>query len=264
LWLLLCTDPERVAVNMLLAADGLRPETLPWGQQTQNFRSQGPNMGALDYDDLTFHQATAGDSNDYSYSDDDPPLNSGSSSGPQQPPPQQPQQPPLPQVDPSDPYGLNIQLPPAPKITDPFTPPPPSPPPPPPPPPPQPPVEQRASLTMDIQPDSFTGVVPASFLGISREWTQAVYWDRNLPAFGNIFDVLGPAPVIRIGGASQEALLKVSTATAAAAAAAAATEQQQLQQQRSCESCGCDLAKWIATSAIHTAAPSAALVNGQG
>jgi hypothetical protein len=67
---------------------------------------------------------------------------------------------------------------------------------------------------MDIQPDSFVGAVPASFLGISREWTQAVYWDRNLAAFGNIFDVLGPAPVIRIGGASQEALVQVGAAAA--------------------------------------------------
>lgn len=202
---------------MLLAADGLRPEALPWGQQTQQFREQGPSMGALDYDQLTFQQATAAD--DYSYSDDDPPRGS-SSGGPQQPPlPQQP--PPRTQItDPSDPYGLNIQLPPAPKITDPFTPRPPSPPPPFPPPPPPPPVEQRASLTVDIQPDSFTGGVPASFLGISREWTQAVWWDKNLPAFGNIFDVLGPAPVIRIGGASQEALLQVSECMAAAAAAA--------------------------------------------
>ncbi|WIA18946.1 hypothetical protein OEZ85_003615 [Tetradesmus obliquus] len=209
-WQGMCGDPERVAVNMLLAADGLRPEALPWGQQTQQFREQGPSMGALDYDQLTFQQATAAD--DYSYSDDDPPRGS-SSGGPQQPPlPQQP--PPRTQItDPSDPYGLNIQLPPAPKITDPFTPRPPSPPPPFPPPPPPPPVEQRASLTVDIQPDSFTGGVPASFLGISREWTQAVWWDKNLPAFGNIFDVLGPAPVIRIGGASQEALLQPPNST---------------------------------------------------
>ncbi|KAF8064564.1 hypothetical protein HT031_003364 [Scenedesmus sp. PABB004] len=113
----------------------------------------------------------------------------------------------------ADPYGLGIALPPNPKIDDPFAPAPPPAPAPAPPAPPPPRVVTRAQLTMDIQPDAFVGAVPASFLGISREWTPAVYWDRNLPAFGAIFDALGPAPVVRIGGATQEALLRAPNST---------------------------------------------------
>lgn len=108
-----------------------------------------------------------------------------------------------------DPYGLNIELPDTPLISDPFRPPQPAPPPPPPPATPSPAAPQRAQLTMDIQPDSFIGVVPASFLGISREWGPQVFYDKNLEAFGNIFEVLGPSPIIRIGGFSQESLLRV-------------------------------------------------------
>lgn len=112
-----------------------------------------------------------------------------------------------------DPYGLNVQLPDSSLISSPFEPPtPPSPSPRPPAPPPAPPAVQRAQLTMDIQPDSFIGSVPASFIGVSKEWGPQVYYDRNLDAFGNIFAELGPSPIIRIGGFSQESLLRVSAA----------------------------------------------------
>jgi hypothetical protein len=83
-----------------------------------------------------------------------------------------------------------------------------------PPPPPQvfappPPVPPTGSLTVSVDTAALTTFVPPSFLGISREYGDEVFWDRNLAAFENIFDVLGPAPVIRIGGASQDALTQV-------------------------------------------------------
>jgi hypothetical protein len=56
---------------------------------------------------------------------------------------------------------------------------------------------------------ALTTFVPPSFLGLSREYGDEVFWDRNLEAFENIFDVLGPAPIIRVGGASQDALTQV-------------------------------------------------------
>lgn len=61
--------------------------------------------------------------------------------------------------------------------------------------------------------DTIGRYIPASFIGISREYTnESVFWDRNLDAWGAILDVLGPSPVIRIGGASQEALTAPPTA----------------------------------------------------
>lgn len=84
-----------------------------------------------------------------------------------------------------------------------------------PPPPPQvfappPPVPPTGALTVSVDTAALTTFVPPSFLGISREYGDEVFWDRNLAAFENIFDVLGPAPIIRIGGASQDALTAVS------------------------------------------------------
>ena len=61
--------------------------------------------------------------------------------------------------------------------------------------------------TVYVDADTLGRFVPQSFIGISREYTnESVYWDRNLDAWGAILDVLGPSPIVRIGGASQEAL----------------------------------------------------------
>ena len=63
------------------------------------------------------------------------------------------------------------------------------------------------NMTIYVDQDSIGRFVPASFIGISREYTnESVYWDRNMEAFGAILDVLGPSPIVRLGGASQEAL----------------------------------------------------------
>lgn len=63
------------------------------------------------------------------------------------------------------------------------------------------------NLSVEIDVGTLGKVIPESFIGISREYTnESVYWDRNLDAWGAILDVLGPSPVIRLGGASQEAL----------------------------------------------------------
>jgi hypothetical protein len=67
--------------------------------------------------------------------------------------------------------------------------------------------------TIYVDTETIGRMVPASFIGISREYTnESVYWDRNLEAYGALLDVLGPSPVIRLGGASQEALTAPPTA----------------------------------------------------
>jgi hypothetical protein len=69
------------------------------------------------------------------------------------------------------------------------------------------------NMTVWVDTDTIGRFVPASFVGISREYTnESVYWDRNLPAWGAILDVLGPSPIVRLGGASQEALTAPPTA----------------------------------------------------
>jgi hypothetical protein len=68
------------------------------------------------------------------------------------------------------------------------------------------------NLTFGIDQTTLGRFVPGSFIGISREYTnESVYWDRNLEAWGAILNVLGPSPIIRIGGASQEALTSPPT-----------------------------------------------------
>jgi len=113
------------------------------------------------------------------------------------------------QLDPEDPYGLTVDLGRNSKINDPFAPPAPPPPPPPPVPKPPPPEPKQGQLTIDIQPDAFIQAVPPSFIGVSREWTPFVWYDQNLEAFERIFAQLGPSPILRIGGATQEGLTKV-------------------------------------------------------
>ena len=69
------------------------------------------------------------------------------------------------------------------------------------------------NMTVYVDSDTLGRFVPDSFIGISREYTnESVYWDRNLDAWGALLDVLGPSPVIRVGGASQEALTAAPTA----------------------------------------------------
>ncbi|KAI8466976.1 MAG: hypothetical protein J3K34DRAFT_524129 [Monoraphidium minutum] len=69
------------------------------------------------------------------------------------------------------------------------------------------------NLSLWVDYDTIGRYIPASFIGISREYTnESVFWDRNLDAWGAILDVLGPSPVVRLGGASQEALTAPPTA----------------------------------------------------
>jgi hypothetical protein len=113
-------------------------------------------------------------------------------------------------LDPNDPYGLSIDFGRNSKINNPFMPAAPEPSPPPPPPPSPPPGPKQGALTMDISPDTFVQAVPPSFIGVSREWTPYVFFDENLDAFERVFSQLGPSPILRIGGATQDGLTKVS------------------------------------------------------
>jgi hypothetical protein len=113
-------------------------------------------------------------------------------------------------LDPNDPYGLSIDFGRNSKINNPFMPAAPEPSPPPPPPPSPPPGPKQGALTMDISPDTFVQAVPPSFIGVSREWTPYVFFDENLDAFERVFAQLGPSPILRIGGATQDGLTKVS------------------------------------------------------
>jgi hypothetical protein len=52
--------------------------------------------------------------------------------------------------------------------------------------------------------------LPESFLGISLEWNDyALFYDRNLSGWANIFAALGPQPIMRLGGASTEGIQQV-------------------------------------------------------
>jgi hypothetical protein len=114
-------------------------------------------------------------------------------------------------LDPNDPYGLQIDFGKNSKINDPFAPAAPLPPPPSPAPKPPPPEPKKGQLTLDIQPEAFVQAVPPSFVGVSREWTPFVWYDENLDAFEKVFAQLGPSPILRIGGATQEGLTKVGS-----------------------------------------------------
>jgi hypothetical protein len=112
-------------------------------------------------------------------------------------------------LDPNDPYGLDIDFGKNSKINDPFAPAAPPSPAPSPSPTPPPAGPTKARLQIDIQPDAFVQAVPPSFVGISREWTPFVWYDDNPEAWERVFAQLGPAPILRIGGATQEGLTKV-------------------------------------------------------
>ena len=52
--------------------------------------------------------------------------------------------------------------------------------------------------------------VPEGFLATSHEWTRLTdYGGENAAAWAEIFKVLGPSPVLRIGGATQDKLIDV-------------------------------------------------------
>jgi hypothetical protein len=48
--------------------------------------------------------------------------------------------------------------------------------------------------------------VPHTFLATSHEWDRMSDYANNLDAFGSIFKELGPSPILRMGGASQDFL----------------------------------------------------------
>jgi len=61
-------------------------------------------------------------------------------------------------------------------------------------------------------PSALTRAVPQNFLGTSHEWTRIDEYGRNpesISAFSNIFSALGPSPILRIGGASQDLLVEI-------------------------------------------------------
>lgn len=66
------------------------------------------------------------------------------------------------------------------------------------------------SMTANIDVNIKGPNIPASFLGISHEFVNNSLWyNINLTAWAPIFAVLGPSPIIRIGGSSADALLQV-------------------------------------------------------
>ena len=67
------------------------------------------------------------------------------------------------------------------------------------------PVQGWGQFTSSVDPKMAKGTrIPNSFLGTSHEWTRLTDWGDNLPAFTEIFRHLGPNPILRLGGASQD------------------------------------------------------------
>lgn len=71
------------------------------------------------------------------------------------------------------------------------------------------PVRNWATYTAVVDDTAQGTVIPDAFLGTSHEWNRIPDWAANLPAFANIFSQMGPSPILRIGGATQDALDKV-------------------------------------------------------
>lgn len=67
--------------------------------------------------------------------------------------------------------------------------------------------QKWGNFSATIDPTAQMGRVPDAFLGTSHEWTRITDWGRNVRAFANIFKTMGPSPILRIGGASQDAML---------------------------------------------------------
>ena len=70
------------------------------------------------------------------------------------------------------------------------------------------PVPGWGQLTVVVDPTvKGTSLPPTgTFLGTSHEWRRLTDWSANLPAFASIFRQYGRQPVIRLGGASQDAM----------------------------------------------------------
>jgi hypothetical protein len=52
-------------------------------------------------------------------------------------------------------------------------------------------------------------LLPFGFLGTSMEWGGVGFYGRNTRDWAKLLAVLGPNPVIRIGGATQDLLAQV-------------------------------------------------------
>ena len=63
------------------------------------------------------------------------------------------------------------------------------------------------AFTVDL--DKLGTTVPPCYLALSREYGEEVYWDRRPEWFKKVVGVLGPHPIMRVGGNSQDALLQV-------------------------------------------------------
>jgi hypothetical protein len=65
------------------------------------------------------------------------------------------------------------------------------------------------NLTLSIYTDSPVARVPETFLATSHEWDRLTDYADNLEAFTEIFKQFGPSPILRMGGASQDAMTEV-------------------------------------------------------
>ena len=64
-------------------------------------------------------------------------------------------------------------------------------------------------LNVDIDTMSLGPLIPFGFIGTSMEWGGVGFYGRNLRDWAKLLAVLGPNPVIRIGGATQDLLAQV-------------------------------------------------------
>lgn len=66
-------------------------------------------------------------------------------------------------------------------------------------------------MTVVVDPTVKGQALPTTgtFLGTSHEWRRLTDWAANLPAFAAIFRRYGRQPIIRLGGASQDAMTEV-------------------------------------------------------
>lgn len=71
-------------------------------------------------------------------------------------------------------------------------------------------VSQPDGITVDIDTINLKHSIPHGFIGISIEWQGIEYYGSAGSAWANVLSVLGPEPVIRVGGASQDRLTEVS------------------------------------------------------
>lgn len=67
-------------------------------------------------------------------------------------------------------------------------------------------VPAWANFSAAIMTDSTIIRVPETFLATSHEWDRITDYSANLEAFSNIFREFGPSPILRMGGASQDAM----------------------------------------------------------